>query len=101
MVDESADLASNKISFVAELGFRDGLLYGVQSVAFTGCRSAGRTQQQRLRDSLGLWESLENPGKVAKPAPLDERLAGDAGSAVPIESGDGSEVSCNSRLQDS
>ncbi len=45
--------------------------------------------------------SLENPGKVAKPAPLDERLAGDAGSAVPIERGGGSEgVSCTLRLQD-
>lgn len=31
----------------------------------------------------GLWGSLENLRGAAKPAPRGERLAGDAGSAVP------------------
>jgi hypothetical protein len=30
----------------------------------------------------GLWESLEIPGRVAKLVPVDERLAGEAGSGV-------------------
>ena len=42
-------------------------------------------QRQRLRDTLGPWDSLETPGEVAKLAPRDERLTGDAGSEVHLK----------------
>ncbi len=60
-----------------------------------GCRSTGRgKKRQQLGDSPRLWGSLENSGRVAKLAPLDERLAGDAGSAVPNSAGMGLKASC-------
>jgi hypothetical protein len=41
--------------------------------------------RQRPRDTPGLWDSLETPGEVAKLAPRDERLTGDAGSKVHLD----------------
>jgi len=63
----------------------------VQEVSnrFSSCRSVGRAAGTSNGGIAGLGDSFENRQKVAKLAPLNERLAGDAapaGSVLVVES---------------
>jgi hypothetical protein len=52
----------------------------VQLALLVSCRMAGRTSTTAVMGQPVLWDSLETPDRVAKLAPRDERLTGDAGS---------------------
>ena len=60
-------------------------VYSLQPCTFRLPRGWSGKLRQRPRDTPGLWDSLENPGEVAKLAPRDERLTGDAGSEVHLQ----------------
>ena len=60
-------------------------VYSLQPWTFGLPRGWSGKLRQRPRDTPGLWDSLETPGEVAKLAPRDERLTGDAGSKVHLD----------------